>query len=89
MGMRLHENQSCLASYQRLEVAMNRVHMSNQDLAKQVTFSRQYLYKIIKGEQDLMHASGRVLIELGHILGVSTDFLLGVDTQAARDTSGE
>jgi hypothetical protein len=89
MGMRLNENQTCLASNQRLEVAMNRVHMSNQYLAKQFTFSRQYLYKIIKGEQDLCHGSGGVHIELGNILGLSTYFVLGVDTQAARDTSGE
>jgi len=67
------------SSQLRLEDAIRRCEITVKDLYTSVSFSRQYLYRLMTGQQDLGNARGRVLAELSRILKVSTDYLLGVE----------
>ena len=72
-----------LSSQIRLEDAIRRCEITVKDLYTSVSFSRQYLYRLMTGQQDLGNARGRVLVELSRILKVSTDYLLGVEADDA------
>ena len=69
-------------SKSRLDFAMTLRGVDRKQLAESVkSVSRQYLYRLIKGEVELDQVAGRVLVEISQGLNVSIDFLLGKTTE--------
>lgn len=56
------------ASHVRLHVALMAKQMTKQELAEMVTISRQYLNRLMSGQQDLRNVRGHIVIELSRAL---------------------
>ena len=66
----------------RLHLAMLIANVTIDDLAARVSFSRQFLNRLLSGHTDMRNIKVRLLIDLSHALGVTLDFLAGANLPA-------
>ena len=70
----------------RIKQARQNKHMSQMDLAEASNLSTSFISNVEMGRQSM---NVRALIAISDALGVSTDWLLRNDTQAALNISSE
>ena len=68
----------------RLHLAMLIADVTIDELAARVSFSRQFLNRLLSGHTDIRNIKVRLLVDLSRALGVTLDFLSGANLPAVE-----
>ncbi|ETX01007.1 MAG: hypothetical protein ETSY1_09155 [Candidatus Entotheonella factor] len=82
-------HRSLADSKQRLDLALIVANLSRAQLAQRVSFSRQFLNRLLSGRTDLRNVKTYILVDLSQALGVTTDFLSGANLPLSEESTGE
>lgn len=66
----------------KLLVAIRRKQKTQGEVARAVGISEKHMSQLVNGGSRLLQAKGELLVSLSRELGVSLDYLLGLDDNA-------